>query len=420
MGDLIRAFANRYPLIHSLFTTRLRFSLTVLAGVFVATAYTLYGTVIASADGLFTPQGPILGADFFVFYRAALVAGGPQMAAIYDMAVLSEMLRTAYPGHGDMLFGWQYPPTMSLLIKPLSSLPYLWAFAVWVGAFLLLFLKTLHSLWRDRFAIYMALASPAVFHSIITGQTGLLTASLFALCVFFADRRPVLAGVAAALLTVKPQLGLLIPVAFVAAGCWRAFAVATLGAVIFAGASIAAFGVEPWQAFYEAVRVHSDRMSLAGVFPAYKLVTPFGVATLFGATKSVALVVQAIVSLGMAVFVFMVWRRVRDPYLRLAAIAAAAPLATPYAFYYEAAFFVPPVFALARCAVRDGWMKGEGWSVAGLWIATLFLPGAEGSMVFPTSFAVALAVLVVVARRALPAAGVSFAAIGHRAPTQSA
>lgn len=401
MGELVRQFADRFPLIASLFTTRLRLTVVALAGLFAMTAYVQYAVLLASSDGLFTTYGPIIGADYFVFYRAALVAGGPDMVEIYEMSKLSALLQEAYPGRGDMLFGWQYPPTMSLLIKPLAAAPYLWSFAIWVAALGALFAATLFRLWPNRAAIFVALASPAVFYSIITGQTGLLTGSLFAIAVYFAGSRPILAGVAAALLTVKPQLGLLIPVAFIIGGHWRAFAVAAVGSAVLIAASILAFGVEPWRAFFEAVLAHGGRMGAEGGFPAHKLVTPFGAASLLGVAKPSALALQACVSVILVGFIMMVWKKTPDADLRLAILGATAPLVTPYAFYYEAAFLAPPMLALAKHASAHGWMRGERTALAVVWVAALLMPGGEAVPSFPVSFGVFLAVFLIAARRVI-------------------
>lgn len=401
MGEFVRQFADRFPLIASLFSTRLRLTLVALAGLFAITAFTQYAIMLASSDGLFTTYGPIIGADFFVFYRAALVAGGPDMVEIYEMSKLSALLQEAYPGRGDMLFGWQYPPTMSLLIKPLAAAPYLWSFAIWVTAFGALFATTLFKLWPNRAAIFMALASPAVFYSIITGQTGLLTGSLFAIAIYFAGSRPILAGAAAALLTVKPQLGLLIPIAFMVGGYWRAFAVAAVASALLVIASVLAFGVEPWRAFFDAILAHGGRMGAEGGFPAHKLVTPFGAACLLGIAKPSALALQAGVSVLLVAFIVMVWKKTPDADLRLAMLGATAPLVTPYAFYYEAAFLVPPMLVLAKHASARGWLRGERVALAAVWIAALLMPGGEAIPSFPVSFVVFMSVFLIAVRRAL-------------------
>lgn len=419
MKKIIALIAKRYPLIYDLFTVRLKFSLVALALVYAATAYGLQAAEIATSVDLFTRHGPIVGGDFLVFRAASLAAGGPNMLAIYDMANLSAMLREAYPGHGDMLFGWQYPPTMFLFVKPLSLFPYLASYGVWVAAFGGLFAWTVYRLWSDRAAVFFAVVSPAVFVAVITGQTGLLTASLIALSAAYADRKPLLAGIAAGLLTVKPQLGLLIPIAFAAAGCWRAFAAAAVTALLLAAASVAAFGIEPWLAFINAVAAHGERMTAASIFPLHKLVTPFGAMSLLGAPPLAALMTQVAATLALGVYVFIVWRRVAAMELRLAALATAALLATPYGFYYEMAVLVPAMMMIAKRAVETGWLKGERLSLIAVWASVLLTPGPDVVPGPPISFAIALFAFVIAARRALPAAGVRFASAGSPAPAGS-
>jgi hypothetical protein len=403
MSDLLAWFERHFPLIVSMVTTRLRYSLIGLASLFVVTSYGQYAHLLMDSDGLFTTLGPMIGGDFIVFRTAARVAGTPDMVSIYTLENLSGMLRAAYPGHGSMMVGWMYPPSMYLAVRPFAFLPFVMSFLLWVVVFGGLFAVTIRRLWSNGTALFFALASPAVLQAIITGQTGLLTASLIALTGSFAERQPLLAGVAAGLLTVKPQFGLLIPVALVASGSWRTFWVATVTAIALAGASVAAYGVAPWFAFLASLQAHGARMSDLAHFPMHKLVTPYGAARLLGASAQAGTAVQGVATCLLAAYVYLVWRRVSAVDLRLAALATAAPLATPYAFYYELAILVPPMLLLAKHATETGWLRGERLSLAVLWIATLWPPGPEYVPSFPVSFAVAGGALIIAARRTLPA-----------------
>lgn len=403
MRKLAAGFAQQFPLIASLVTTRLRVTLTVAAIVWGVMAYGMFAQTIATSEGLFTQQGPMIGGDFVVFRTAASVVGTPEMTTIYSMENLSAKLRGMYPGHGGMKLGWQYPPTMYLLVRPLALLPHVASFFLWVGACGGLLVATLFALWPNRGAILFAVASPAVFWSIATGQTGLLTGALVALSAGFARERPVIAGVAAGVLTVKPQLGLLIPLAFAAAGCWRAFTVAAITALALVGVSVAAFGIEPWHAFLGALTAHGERLDSLASFPFYKLVTPFGAARMFGLPAAAGMPVQAVASLALAVYVIVVWRRAQDVDVRLAALATAVLLATPYAFYYEMALLVPPMFVVARRGLQQGWLPGERLSLIVIWVASLWPPGEPAIPGFPVSFAVALGAFLIAARRAWPA-----------------
>lgn len=415
MNRFAAAFAENFPLIYQLFTSKLKWSLAGLAGLFITIAIVLYGQLILESEDLFTTAGPIIGGDFIVFRLAASVAGGPDMVAIYEMANLKAMLQAAYPGRGEFNFAWMYPPTMSFVVAPFALPPYLASFSLWVALFAGGFLFTLFRLWPDRWALFFVAASPAFFQAVITGQNGFMTATLIAAAGAFADRRPILAGIAAGLLTVKPQLGLLIPFAFLAAGCWRAFAAAAATSILLALASVLAYGPEIWTAFFQSVTAHGARMAGEG-FPFNKLVTPFGLFTMLGAAPAVASAAQGAASLALAAYVFLVWRRVREWDLRLAALSTSAMLATPYAFYYEIIIMAPAMMLIARRGAQTGWLPYERQMLIAVWILPLMMPGLNNAPAFPTAALGALLAFLIAARRTLPAASLKSASGGAPQP----
>lgn len=407
MKRIADILAARYPLFAVLLTTHLRATLLVTAGGLLAINLGVYAHAILTADNLVTHYGPVVGGDYVVFRLAALSAGSPDMSALYEAQAPQARLQAMFPGGGDFLLFWAYPPTFSLVLWPLATPPYLASFGLWVGAGLCALFLALRTIERRGLPLFLAMASPAVFQGVITGQTGLFTGALMATAAGLAARRPLLAGIAAGLLTVKPQLGILLPIAFIAGGCWRAFLAAALTAIALASASLVAFGEAPWFAFIHALVEHGGRMGADG-FPLYKLVSFFGAASVLGAPPEVAGFVQALATCLLAAFVAIVWRRIEAADLRLAVICAAAPLATPYSYYYEFAIVAPAIVAIARRALDTGWLSGERLSIAALWAAPMFAPGPDSVPGFPLSAAIAMFALFVVARRAAPAAGFRF------------
>jgi hypothetical protein len=393
------ALAERYPFLNDLFTRRIGLVAAGIAALIFAVNATMFAHAVATSKDYVTRYGPVVGGDFVVFDTAASAAAIGEAAAIYEAGAFSQRLAEAFPARGAVRLSWQYPPTMLLAVAPLALAPYLASYALFAAATAALLFAALHLLWGDRRALFFAAASPAAFQSLITGQTGFLTAALLATAGAFASRRPVLAGVAAGLLTIKPQLGLLVPLAFAAAGCWRACAVAAATAALLALASLAAFGAESWAAFFAAIGAHGERMGTS-VFPFHKLLTPFGGAMMLGAPKALALAVQVASTLAVALAVALIWRRLKARDLRAAILCAAAPLATPYAFYYEIAMLIPPALILARRAVEQGWLKGERTALALLWAAPMALPGASHVPGLPLSFLTAAAIFALVLRRA--------------------
>jgi hypothetical protein len=408
--------AARFPFVNELLTRRLLPVVIAAAGLVLATNAAVFGYAIATSKDYVTPYGPVVGGDFVVFNEAAKAAASGEAAAIYDREVLEARLKAAFPAREDFRLSWQYPPTMLVLTAPLALAPYPSSFVLWTLATGALFLLAMSSVWKNRVALFLAIASPAAFQALITGQTGFLTAALVTAAALGPDRRWLLAGLAAGLLTVKPQLGLLLPVAFIAGGCWRAFAVAAATTLLLAGASHALFGAEAWTAFLAALSAHGAEMQSV-VFPFHKLVSVYGGAVMLGMPISVALALQLAVSLGLAGFVALVWRRVKEWDLRLAVLSSAALLVSPYAFYYEMTVALPALFIIARRGVETGWLEGEKPALALLWLAPMFILAVNDGPGFPVAFAATLATFLLAARRALaalPARGVAQGMAGAR------
>lgn len=392
------AFARRYPPIAAAFTTHLRWTLFAGAGLAIAVYMSTFLHSVLTAQDLITVQGPIVGGDFVVFWTAAREALSGDAIALYNPAQLEAALAANFPGKEDFRLLWLYPPAMLALITPFGALPYLPAYAAWVVSSLALFGVLLWRLWRNPAAVFFALTSLAAFQGWITGQTGFLTATLLGVAATQASKRPLVAGFAAGLLVIKPQFGLLIPIAFAAANCWRAFAAAALTGTMALGASAAIYGVDAYVIFLDAMQAHGGNMNAATKYFS-KIITPFGAASLVGAPYEAAIGLHLFVAAALAIFVAFVWRRTSDWDLRAMALLIATPFASPYALYYEMTIFIPAAFLVARRASAEGWLSWERPGLAILWVAPLLLPVAETTPSFPWKFAGAACVFMLVARR---------------------
>jgi len=79
---------------------------------------------------------------------------------------------------------------------------------------------------RQAYAVLIAFSLPFLSANLFSGQTGALIAVFFLGMAYFLPTRPVLAGICIGFMAVKPQMGLLIPLALVASGQWRVVAAA--------------------------------------------------------------------------------------------------------------------------------------------------------------------------------------------------
>jgi hypothetical protein len=337
-------------------------------------AIILIGQFAVSRD-LALPGDAIIGGDFAAFYAAGEAAARGLGANIYEPLAFEALLREVAPASDRYGLTWQYPPTYFFAVRPLAEIGYLPGYILWSGLTAAAWILALRSTGFRGLYLLVALAAPSAFHAAITGQNGFMTAALLAVAALHADRRPIIAGCAAALLTMKPQLGLLIPIAYLAGGCWRAFFVAAAGAAALAAASALVFGAETWIAFLDGAREASRNLA-AGILPLYKMATPYAAARLAGVSESVSAALFIAVALSASVAVALVWRRTKDAELRAIALIGCALLAAPYGYYYELIILAAPMALLARRAAANGWLPGEPHLLALVFFLPLFLPGA--------------------------------------------
>ncbi len=356
---------------------------------------------IVFAKDYITPAGPPIGGDFITFWTAAKAAVAGEATAIYDVETFRDWLARLAPGGEGARFTWQYPPTYFLIIGLLAFLPYWLAYAVWTGGGFACFAAAARAAGVRGLALFLVIAAPAAFQAVITGQNGFLTATLLLGAVLAPDKRPLLAGACAAALTVKPQLGLLIPIAYAAGGHWRAFGYAAAGAVLFAGASVAIFGVEAWTAFFGSV-LNAGGNVASGIMPLYKMPTVFAALSLAGLPASLALAFH-LLGAGAAVWAtWMIWRRSDNRALKASVVCAGAFLVAPYAYYYELVIMAAPIALLAMNAAETGWRRYDHIILAELFFLPMLLPGEATRSGFNLAFVVTVLAFVFVLRRMQP------------------
>jgi hypothetical protein len=262
---------------------------------------------------------------------------------------------------------WSYPPTMLLLTVPFAQLPLTMAFLVWTSSTLLALWLALRGSGIAIAAAVATVLSPSACVDIIFGQTGALTAALFLGGLLLIDRRPIVAGILIGLLTVKPQLGLLIPICLIAAGRWRVLAVATITTIVLILVTGIVFG---WSVFplYLEKTAPLMRAVLEAPFPMpYQAngITLFLATRTLGAAVPLAYAIQLVAGIGAAVLAWKVWRRVEvDITLRVALVACLALLATPYGYSYD---MVAYSFATVVLLQRAGWRLKPAVLLCWLW-----------------------------------------------------
>lgn len=283
------------------------------------------------------------------FARFAMEHGA---AGLYDAARLDGFQRALYPALRQS-FPFPYPPHYLFFVAPLAWLDGPWVWPVWSAAGLLLFVMAAGRSWERA---VLALA-PACVVGVAYGQNGLLVGALLVGAVRVLPRSQLWAGVLFGLATIKPQLGLLVPVALVAAGQWRAIGAAWVTVMAAVVASGLVFGWGAWGGFVDSLSGHAAAID-AAVNPRHKA-TVAAVLEQFGVGRGLGYAVQGVVALGVAGLVWGVWRRGVTEAAG-AVLLVAGFLATPYAFQYDLPAVAAAGVMLARGALPWPAVVGVG------------------------------------------------------------
>lgn len=222
----------------------------VFAAILALSVIFCFALFALRADKIFSFPASIADAsaeDLVAFWRASQMALAGDAAAVYDRLVFQAPLT---PPNDNLV--WWNPPHALLLFWPLSFLHYGVAKALWIGASITALAGVVRLLQGTPLKHVVMLVSPAAFASLLVLQSGPFIALGLFTALLMADRRPLLSGLLLALLTVKPQYGLMAPVFLAAIGAWRAFGAAAVFTALLAALSAALFGIEAWRQFIAA------------------------------------------------------------------------------------------------------------------------------------------------------------------------
>ena len=318
---------------------------------------------VVTADGPVDSRGMPLGADFLGFWSASALTHAAGWSAPYDLARL-HAVQTELLGRQVAPFLWLYPPVALVLVWPLALVGFGPAFVLWGGAQLALAWRVLRRILPHPLAFRLLLAFPATFLSLAGGQNALLSASLLGLGLLLLGRSPVLAGLAFAGLCYKPHLGLMIPVALLAGGHWRALVAACVGVLGLSAASLGLAGLASWQAYF-AEAGFARRVLEEGGVDWGKMASVFAGLRLLGVPTAAAWLGQAASAGLAAVLVARLWWRPRPAGVRAAGLAAGTLLATPFLLDYD----------LTILGLGLAWLAADGPVPSGrrrTWLAILW------------------------------------------------
>jgi membrane protein CcdC involved in cytochrome C biogenesis len=292
-----------------------------------------------SSVGLTAGGTYAFGDDFICFWSGPRLALLGRFPEAYDFERFHQFAMSVLGGPIHM-YHYDYPPSMALLMLPFALLPYVGGLAAWFFGGCLAFAAVVRKSWPIagaglRDPMLYALAMPALLMNALSGQTGAWTAGLLGGGLVLLERQPILAGVLLGLLSVKPQIALLLPVALLFGRQWRALAsFVGVVAVLLTGSALA-FGLDVWHGFFERVAVLRGPVLEDGAGLWHLFASVFVFVRHLPAPLPVAYAVQAAVSLAAVASVIVAWRSRASARHKNAVLVMAICFATPYILVYD-------------------------------------------------------------------------------------
>ena len=372
---------------------------SVCLAIVIAEAVFLVGSYLAGT-WLVAPDGTNVASDFVDVWAAGHLTLHGHAPTAYHWPT-HKIVEDSALGHAfDGYYAWHYPPVFLFVAAALAALPYTLSFLVWTISTFLTYLAAIRAIVGERSGYLLAAAFPPVLANFFVGQNGFLSTALIGGTLILVERRQaVLAGILLGLLTYKPHLGLLFPIALVAGGEWRTIAAAAITALLVALASYLVFGDASWFAFVNHIGKSSQTILADGKAGWSKLQTAFGLVRTLGGGETLALTVQAVVGLAAASAIAMLWRS-RAPYeIKAAALGTGSLLATPYLYTYDLLILAVPLAYLLRLGRAEGFLPHElpVIGVACLLILSFIVPIVN----VPVGFIAVLLIAALIAHRAL-------------------
>lgn len=337
--------------------------------------------------------------DFTAFWAASWLVLNDAAGAVFDSAKIAHAHAVVFP-HGGYVYRWLYPPTFLFFVLPLALMPYAVSYGAWIVSTLGGYAFALSKFAKARWMVLALLAFPGTFVNLLTGQNGLLLASLFTAAAWNLERRPIAAGIFIGLISVKPQLGVLWPVALLCGGYWRALAAAAVTTVALALAAAYVFGVELWVDFVKQIATVQQQMD-GGLMSWIKIPTFYGGARLLGLGQGTAYAIHFTLAAAVTVALGAFWIRRPPMPLRIAALAVATLLVLPRLLVYDFALLALPLTLMMRDGLSLGWRPWERPVLVLCWLAPLFgLVVAVAAKIQIAPFLL-LALFVLIIRRSL-------------------
>ena len=300
-----------------------------------------------SHDLLLANGMPVAG-DFINVYAAGQLALARDLATIYDPEAFMAYERNIIPQPTGLRL-WAYPPHSLLIVWPFGLLGFYAGLVLWSLLGLLLLGVGARRLGFNWSETAIVLLSPAALQCIYFGQSGNFFTGLLLLAL--STRKPAapISAICAAMLTMKPQTGFLLPLLWLIQVRWRLIALTSGLVACLVALAVALFGIDPWRDYLGLTLPMLSELGRYGT-GAFMHMMPsvFMALRLLGVSGDAALYIH----LGFAGLVVIVLavalRQSSDPLAQSAMLLLGTALVTPYLHSYDLATVVCGALLVAR------------------------------------------------------------------------
>lgn len=186
-----------------------------------------------------------IGGDFINMWSAAKLTIAGRLSEIYPPQAFMAFEHGTIP-HDIGLRIWAYPPISLPLISPLAALDFAAAYIVWSLFGLLVLAGGVRRFGFGWLETAIIILSPAALNCIYYGQTGNVAAGLLLLALSGRRSGEKLPIVSAALLSVKPQIALLLPLLWLIRRYWQSLLWTVAWVLALVATSLLLYGLAPW------------------------------------------------------------------------------------------------------------------------------------------------------------------------------
>jgi hypothetical protein len=194
---------------------------------------------------------------------------------------------------------------------------------------------------------------------------------------------------------------LVVPVALLAAGQWRAVAAAGIAVMAMVGMTILIFGADPWLAFAVSTETSRKLLLEQGDVGFEKLQSAFAVVRMWGGGVPLTYAVQGATSAAVVCGTAWIWRSACGNDLKAAVLVVATLLASPHVLDYDLVMLALAIAFTVSAGFAAGFRNYEISLLAAAWIVPLLSRSIAGVTGIPLGLLVLLAFYSLILRRAV-------------------